>query len=100
MSQFPFRKFSHRQLPPSTPPYPPALPLPLPPSADFTPVCTTELGGVAKFIDEFKKKGVKVAAVSCNDSDTHNQWIPDIEAFTPGIKVTLRARRCEHGFHG
>ena len=62
-------------------------------------MCTTELGGVAKFIDEFKKKGVKVAAVSCNDSETHNEWIPDIEAFTPGIKVgghgpTLKALCC------
>ncbi|CAI5970897.1 unnamed protein product [Closterium sp. NIES-65] len=56
--------------------------------ADFTPVCTTELGSVAKFAEDFAKKGVKVAALSCDSADSHRAWISDIEAFTPGIKVT------------
>mmetsp|Transcript_6014 Transcript_6014/g.20530 ORF Transcript_6014/g.20530 Transcript_6014/m.20530 type:complete len:251 (+) Transcript_6014:2771-3523(+) len=46
--------------------------------ADYTPVCTTELGTVASFSDEFKKRGVKVAALSCNDADSHKGWIKDI----------------------
>merc|ERR1712086_766397 len=48
--------------------------------ADFTPVCTTELGSVAKMITEFDKRGVKVAALSCNDSESHKKWVADIVA--------------------
>jgi alkyl hydroperoxide reductase subunit AhpC len=47
--------------------------------ADFTPVCTTELGRTALLKGEFEKKGVKVIAVSVDDLDSHNRWIPDIE---------------------
>ena len=47
---------------------------------DFTPVCTTELGSVAKLMAEFERRGVKVAAISCNDTDSHHAWIEDIEA--------------------
>mmetsp|Transcript_15184 Transcript_15184/g.18420 ORF Transcript_15184/g.18420 Transcript_15184/m.18420 type:complete len:227 (-) Transcript_15184:81-761(-) len=46
--------------------------------ADFTPVCTTELGMVAKMAPQFAKRGVKLAALSCNDVDSHKGWIPDI----------------------
>ena len=46
--------------------------------ADFTPVCTTELGKTALLKGEFEKKGVKVIAVSVDDVDSHNRWIPDI----------------------
>ncbi|HRL20988.1 peroxiredoxin [Alcaligenes sp. SDU_A2] len=46
--------------------------------ADFTPVCTTELGYTAKLADEFAKRNVKVLAVSVDDVDSHNQWISDI----------------------
>lgn len=46
--------------------------------ADFTPVCTTELGAVAKLSDEFAKRNVKVAAVSVDPLDSHNGWIGDI----------------------
>jgi alkyl hydroperoxide reductase subunit AhpC len=46
---------------------------------DFTPVCTTELGRVANLSDEFKKRGVKVLAVSVDDVDSHKRWISDIE---------------------
>jgi thioredoxin-dependent peroxiredoxin len=47
--------------------------------ADFTPVCTTELGKTALLKGEFEAKNVKVIAVSVDDLDSHNKWIPDIE---------------------
>lgn len=46
--------------------------------ADFTPVCTTELGYTAKLADEFAKRNVKVLAVSVDDVDSHTKWIDDI----------------------
>ncbi|KAJ3217036.1 hypothetical protein HDU67_008594 [Dinochytrium kinnereticum] len=45
---------------------------------DFTPVCTTELGHVAKLENEWKKRGVKVLGLSCNDLKAHESWIADI----------------------
>ena len=47
--------------------------------ADFTPVCTTELGKTALLAQEFAKRNVKVIAVSVDDLDSHSRWIPDIE---------------------
>lgn len=47
--------------------------------ADFTPVCTTELGEVAKLKSEFDKRGTKVLALSVDDVESHRKWIPDIE---------------------
>lgn len=46
--------------------------------ADFTPVCTTELGYTAKLSDEFAKRNVKVIAVSVDDNQSHGEWIKDI----------------------
>lgn len=46
--------------------------------ADFTPVCTTELGYTAIVSGEFEKRNVKVIAVSVDDSDSHKKWIEDI----------------------
>lgn len=43
--------------------------------ADFTPVCTTELGRVANLIPEFEKRGVKVIALSCDSVESHKKWI-------------------------
>jgi alkyl hydroperoxide reductase subunit AhpC len=46
--------------------------------ADFTPVCTTELGKTALLKGEFEKRNVKVIAVSVDDLDSHSRWVPDI----------------------
>lgn len=46
--------------------------------ADYTPVCTTELGFTAKLKDEFEKRGVKAIALSVDDVDSHHGWIKDI----------------------
>ena len=46
--------------------------------ADFTPVCTTELGAVAKIKDEFAKRNTKVMAVSVDPLESHRGWVKDI----------------------
>jgi alkyl hydroperoxide reductase subunit AhpC len=46
--------------------------------ADFTPVCTTELGFTAKLKDEFAKRNVKALALSVDPVDSHHRWIEDI----------------------
>ncbi|KAF1049617.1 peroxiredoxin [Xylophilus sp.] len=46
--------------------------------ADFTPVCTTELGRTAALSSEFAKRGVKPIAISVDPADKHKQWIDDI----------------------
>ncbi len=51
---------------------------------DFTPVCTTELGAVAKLKPEFDRRGVKVLGLSVDRTETHLAWADDI-ARTQGI---------------
>lgn len=46
--------------------------------ADYTPVCTTELGYTAKLQDEFAQRGVKAIALSVDDVESHQGWIQDI----------------------
>jgi len=54
---------------------------------DFTPVCTTELGYVAKLLPEFEKRGTKVIGLSVDPVGKHGDWAKDIEE-TQGHAVT------------
>ncbi len=56
--------------------------------ADFTPVCTTELGRTAALHEEFAKRNVKVIAISVDPLDSHNEWIKDIED-TQGVSMNF-----------
>ena len=56
--------------------------------ADFTPVCTTELGMTAKLKSEFDKRKVKVLALSVDTAESHRGWINDINE-TQNTKVNF-----------
>jgi alkyl hydroperoxide reductase subunit AhpC len=56
--------------------------------ADFTPVCTTELGFTAKLKDEFAKRNVKALALSVDPVESHHRWIDDINE-TQGTQVNF-----------
>merc|ERR1712127_1054098 len=56
--------------------------------ADFTPVCTTELGLTAKLKDEFAARGVKAIALSVDPVESHTRWIDDINE-TQGTVVNF-----------
>jgi 1-Cys peroxiredoxin 6 len=56
-------------------------------SGDFTPVCTTELGKMAQYASEFNKRGVMLLGMSCDDLESHKEWIKDIEAHTVSFPI-------------
>lgn len=56
--------------------------------ADFTPVCTTELGAVAKLEPELERRHAKALALSVDPVDSHHGWIRDIEE-TQGVKLNF-----------
>jgi alkyl hydroperoxide reductase subunit AhpC len=55
---------------------------------DFTPVCTTELGAVAKLQPEFQKRGIKVIGLSVDPLKDHEGWSADI-AETQGVSLNF-----------
>jgi alkyl hydroperoxide reductase subunit AhpC len=64
--------------------------------ADFTPVCTTELGFTAKLKEEFAKRNVKAIALSVDPVDSHHRWIEDIndtQATTVNFPIIADADR-------
>lgn len=56
--------------------------------ADFTPVCTTELGLTAKLKDELARRNAKALAVSVDTVDSHRKWVGDIEE-TQGVRLNF-----------
>ncbi|MHB1179111.1 MAG: redoxin domain-containing protein, partial [Daejeonella sp.] len=56
--------------------------------ADYTPVCTTELGKTASLKEEFEKRNVKVIALSVDSEESHKGWIRDINE-TQNVEVNF-----------
>ena len=56
--------------------------------ADYTPVCTTELGRTSKLVNEFAARNTKVLALSVDDVESHKGWIKDINS-TQDTEVTF-----------
>lgn len=54
--------------------------------ADFTPVCTTEMGATARLADEFAKRNVKPLGLSTDTADEHRAWIADVNS-TQGVDL-------------
>ena len=63
---------------------------------DFTPVCTSELGYMAKIKSEFDRRDVKVIGLSVDSLEDHRPWIDDIEeteGYAPSYPIIADARR-------
>src|SRR5438034_862745 len=61
---------------------------------DFTPICTTELGYMAKIKPEFDKRGVKIIGLSVDPLDSHTRWVSDIketQGFAPNYPMIADA---------
>jgi len=56
--------------------------------ADYTPVCTTELGAVAGLKDQFAKRNTKVVGLSVDELSSHAGWVKDIEE-TQNVKLNF-----------
>lgn len=54
--------------------------------ADFTPVCTTEIGRLAQLQKDFAKRNVKIILLSCDTIEDHNVWVEDVVKYS-GCKV-------------
>jgi alkyl hydroperoxide reductase subunit AhpC len=71
--------------------------------ADFTPVCTTELGAVAKLQGEFARRDTKVIAVSVDPLASHQRWLADIQDVTgarPDYPIVADAERAVATLYG
>ena len=71
--------------------------------ADYTPVCTTELGKTASLQDEFTKRNVKILAVSVDPLDKHLGWVKDInetQEVTVGFPIIADEDRTVAGLYG
>ena len=64
--------------------------------ADFTPVCTTELGYTAKLKDEFAKRGAKALVISVDSLEDHKKWIADIEETQNTSVQSQRGNAVQH----
>jgi len=58
--------------------------------ADFTPVCTTELSVTASYVPAFQKRGVKIAAVSCDPVESHLAWSKDVVSLPACSKNNIK----------
>lgn len=63
--------------------------------ADFTPVCTTELGAMARLKDEFDMRNMKVIALSVDSLKSHQSWLRDINE-TQGVTMNFPIIADEH----
>jgi len=64
--------------------------------ADFTPVCTTEIGRMSQLSKEFEKRNVKVLIISCDSVSDHKSWVKDVNKFS-GCEVTFPLIGDENG---